>query len=1020
MNSLNIYGGTITAQLIDSAQRYVNIYGGTVNAGKITAYDGITISGGTVIASGNITALFYSLDLLGGNVTADDLISNGSSGKADIVLGGSVVKANFYSAKNGSVRIKDDKTYYDDNGTSYNAGALTADQISAIQGKTVRPYKYHTGTCGVPTVNEGKDVIWVLGDTDGNDTFETLIISGTGAMKDDYQENKDIPWFGWMFDINTGTINTENLKTGIIEDGVTSIGQYAFYYCTALTSITIPASVKSIGSFAFSNCTSLTSITIPSSVTSIGNEAFNNCTNLTSITIPSSVTNIGEEAFCNCGVPTAVTIRATTPPTLVENLPPFTNSAQNLRIYVPLSSLETYKADASWSVYEKSLMAIPADPITVNYIDENGDEQSHLAIPFEGHETELGTIGTADAWTEAWYVCNTPASENDGKGLVYSTIYHDVNYIYGLRCANYCRVHLILADGSKMTIDPGETEDVYVSLYGSNSDLTIYGQGGTDATGKSTEGQITVIGLIGIRMNNLTINGGQVITTTNGKGNGNCIWAWENIIINGGKVDATSNDKAYGIYAQRDITINGGEVKATVNGLFGIRAERDVTINDGQVTATSSSDGIMAHSDIFSHGNVNISGGQVTATGTDGSGIRAYGNVTISGGQVEAVGLSQGIVAYGHHGEGDYYNVIVADGNITISGGKVTATATATGSYGIGIEACSDIFISGGQVEVTGTKAGIRCDNSDYIARTITLGWTAVSDYIKASSIDFFIATYGTAKITQGKYFFDGTNGYGSATADYVFGAEGNANLADIAGKKLVPAMPVKGGVPYMAMAMDDGSWKPVGDVKAFLPTGYEFGSSEVSLTEIQGAPKGKPVIFGNATENADLPDPFFLTGVPESSEDQGEVTAKTISDSYDGTKMDGHFVATGDNEKLGDVIKGVVTPASDAIVMVLKNGKFRAVDVSSTDLEQTAKSGLLLFILNKWEYLNVGTSSGSSGNAGSRSIGIGEGGATAIDNSQFTIHNSAGAQWYDLQGRRIEKPTRKGLYIRNGKVVIK
>ena len=824
-----------------------------------------------------------------------------------------------------------------------------------------------SGYCGDPNMHGGQDVSWALTDEDGDNVKETLTISGSGAMKNYRASNSNLP--PWN-DVK------KNIKTVVIENGVTSIG----------------------------------------------NEAFNNCTNLTSITIPSSVTNIGEEAFCNCGVPTAVTIRATTPPALVENLPPFTNSAQNLRIYVPLSSLETYKADASWSVYEKSLMAIPADPITVNYIDENGDEQSHLAIPLEGHETELGTIGTADAWTEAWYVCNTPASENDGKGLVYSTIYHDVNYIYGLRCANYCRVHLILADGSKMTIDPGETEDVYVSLYGSNSDLTIYGQGGTDATGKSTEGQITVIGLIGIRMNNLTINGGQVITTTNGKGNGNCIWAWENIIINGGKVDATSNDKAYGIYAQRDITINGGEVKATVNGLFGIRAERDVTINDGQVTATSSSAGIMAHSDIFSHGNVNISGGQVTATGTDGSGIRAYGNVTISGGQVEAVGLSQGIVAYGHHGEGDYYNVIVADGNITISGGKVTATATGSYgiSYGIGIEACSDIFISGGQVEVTGTKAGIRCDNSDYIARTITLGWTAVSDYIKASSIDFFIATYGTAKITQGKYFFDGTNGYGSATADYVFGAEGNANLADIAGKKLVPAMPVKGGVPYMAMAMDDGSWKPVGDVKAFLPTGYEFGSSEVSLTEIQGAPKGKPVIFGNATENADLPDPFFLTGVPESSEDQGEVTAKTISDSYDGTKMDGHFVATGDNEKLGDVIKGVVTPASDAIVMVLKNGKFRAVDVSSTDLEQTAKSGLLLFILNKWEYLNVGTSSGSSGNAGSRSIGIGEGGATAIDNSQLTIDNWADAQWYDLQGRRIEKPTRKGLYIRNRKVVVK
>lgn len=271
MNSLNIYGGTITAQSIESAQRYVNIYGGTVNAGTITAYDGITISGGTVIASGKITAGFYSLDLLGGNVTAEDLISNGSSGKADIVLGGSVVKANFYSAKNGSVRIKDDKTYYDDNGTSYNAGALTADQISAIQGKTVRPYKYLTGTCGDPSENEGKDVIWVLGDTDGNNTFETLIISGTGAMASYYFENQ--PWKD----------NQDNITNIVIGNGVTSIGEAAFYNCTALTSITIPASVTSIGQYAFFGCSSLTSIDIPSSVTSIGREAFLACTSLTDV-----------------------------------------------------------------------------------------------------------------------------------------------------------------------------------------------------------------------------------------------------------------------------------------------------------------------------------------------------------------------------------------------------------------------------------------------------------------------------------------------------------------------------------------------------------------------------------------------------------------------------------------------------------------------------------------------------------------------------------------------------------------
>ena len=70
----------------------------------------------------------------------------------------------------------------------------------------------------------------------------------------------------------------------VIPDGVTRIGDYAFYYCGSLTSITIPEGVTSIGESAFFGCSSLTSITIPSSVTSIGNQAFSWCSSLTSIT----------------------------------------------------------------------------------------------------------------------------------------------------------------------------------------------------------------------------------------------------------------------------------------------------------------------------------------------------------------------------------------------------------------------------------------------------------------------------------------------------------------------------------------------------------------------------------------------------------------------------------------------------------------------------------------------------------------------------------------------------------------
>ena len=105
-----------------------------------------------------------------------------------------------------------------------------------------------------------------------------------------------------------GSAETVDIPKTIDGKSVTSIGKYAFYYCSSLTSITIPDSVTSIGAQAFDGCTSLTSVTIPDSVTEIGDYAFQNCTSLTSVTIPDSVTSIGNWAFENCTSLTNITI----------------------------------------------------------------------------------------------------------------------------------------------------------------------------------------------------------------------------------------------------------------------------------------------------------------------------------------------------------------------------------------------------------------------------------------------------------------------------------------------------------------------------------------------------------------------------------------------------------------------------------------------------------------------------------------------------------------------------------------
>lgn len=89
-------------------------------------------------------------------------------------------------------------------------------------------------------------------------------------------------------------------RNTVIPESVTSIGDWAFYGCSGLTSVTIPESVILIGGSAFCKCTGLTSVTIPEGVTSIGSSAFSGCSGLTSVTIPNSVISIGELAFCGC------------------------------------------------------------------------------------------------------------------------------------------------------------------------------------------------------------------------------------------------------------------------------------------------------------------------------------------------------------------------------------------------------------------------------------------------------------------------------------------------------------------------------------------------------------------------------------------------------------------------------------------------------------------------------------------------------------------------------------------------
>jgi len=211
----------------------------------------------------------------------------------------------------------------------------------------------------------------------------TLTISGAGAMQDFNwsSSNNQPPWSNISFysivieqgvthigdcafftqnHIGTITIpnsvtsigwaafqGCDNLKSVNIPNSVTLIGPNAFYACNFLPSITIPSSV--IGSSAFAYCSRLTSVIILNSVTSIGNYAFQSCTSLPSVTIPNSVTSIGDYTFSLCSGLTSITCLNSSPSNIALGNEVFLGvDKTSCVLNVPASSVSAYQVAPQW------------------------------------------------------------------------------------------------------------------------------------------------------------------------------------------------------------------------------------------------------------------------------------------------------------------------------------------------------------------------------------------------------------------------------------------------------------------------------------------------------------------------------------------------------------------------------------------------------------------------------------------------------------------------------------------------
>ena len=116
----------------------------------------------------------------------------------------------------------------------------------------------------------------------------TLTITGSGKMPD--FRNISAPWYPYI----------NSIKTIIIEEGITTIGSYAFTRCKLATSASLPSTLLEIHTYGFDNCRSLKTITLPYGLVRIDTNAFSECVALTRVELPDTVTTVGSSVFSTC------------------------------------------------------------------------------------------------------------------------------------------------------------------------------------------------------------------------------------------------------------------------------------------------------------------------------------------------------------------------------------------------------------------------------------------------------------------------------------------------------------------------------------------------------------------------------------------------------------------------------------------------------------------------------------------------------------------------------------------------
>ena len=266
----------------------------------------------------------------------------------------------------------------------------------------------------------------------GTSPNQTLTISGYGAMNN-YSTTINAPWYSFR----------AGIKNVIIEDGVISVGEYAFYNCTTLISITVPVSVTSFGSNAFHSCKKTQNIyyagstnqwagitfgnqtahpygttsSLPSGVAEARSYYFNGSnTATTDLVFAYGLTNIKAYTFCNAGTFNSVSI-----PSSVTNIGSFALYSKFAEVYVNKATAPTLSTTYPISFTDEGVLYVPTD--ATNY-DESHYWKYYMTKNNYGAKTvtQKPVSGSVDG--QSWSLNENGVLTIDGSGAI-STTYTD-------------------------------------------------------------------------------------------------------------------------------------------------------------------------------------------------------------------------------------------------------------------------------------------------------------------------------------------------------------------------------------------------------------------------------------------------------------------------------------------------------------------------------------------------------------------------------------------------------------------